>query len=180
MPASTAPPEREEFESAKARIAALCKDGKVSEEVDAVIGILFTLLTILITVLLEKTTAKTSANTGLPPSQTYKDESTRRGRTGGKGPAPSRQTGDNLRRTTVEEMVTVETCQACGANLSGVDPVARERRILYDIVFEVEERRVEAEVKECPDCQARTKGAFRDTMPGPLQYGSGMVRPACT
>ena len=49
---------RQEFEGAKARIAALRKDGKVSEEVDAVIGVLFTLLTILITVLLEKTTAK--------------------------------------------------------------------------------------------------------------------------
>ena len=165
---------RQEFEGAKARIAALRKDGKVSEEVDAVIGVLFTLLTILITVLLEKTTAKTSANSGLPPSQTDKDESTRRRRTGGKGPAPNRQTGDNLRRTTVEETATVETCQACGADLSGVEPVARERRILYDIVFEVEERRVEAEVKECPDCQARTRGAFPDTMPGPLQYGCGL------
>ncbi len=45
---------REEFEGAKARIAALRKDGKVSEEVDAVIGVLFTLLGILITVLLER------------------------------------------------------------------------------------------------------------------------------
>ncbi len=68
---------REEFEAAKARIAALRKDGKVSEEVDAVIGVLFTLLGILITVLLEKTTRKTSRNSGLPPSQTEKDETAR-------------------------------------------------------------------------------------------------------
>ena len=165
---------REEFEGAKARIAALRKDGKVSAEVDAVIGVLFTLLGILITVLLEKTTRKTSANSGLPPSQTEKDETARRADSSGKGAKPNLQTGDNLRKTTVEETVTVDACDACGADLSGVDPVNRERRILYDIVFEVVERRVDAEVKECPDCQARTKGRFPETMPGPLQYGAGL------
>ncbi len=64
----------EEFEAAKARVSALRAAGKVSEEVDFVIRVLFTLLSILIAVLLEKTTRKTSANSGLPPSQTDKDE----------------------------------------------------------------------------------------------------------
>ena len=41
-------------------------------------------------------------------------------------------------------------------------------------MFEVVERRVDAEVKECPECRARTKGQFPDTMPGPLQYGAGL------
>ncbi len=41
-------------------------------------------------------------------------------------------------------------------------------------MFEVVERRVDAEVKECPECRARTKGRFPDTMPGPLQYGVGL------
>ena len=167
---------REEFEAAKERIQTLREAGKVSEEVDAVIGVLFTLLGILIAVLLEKTTRKTSANSGLPPSQTEKDETARDTGKGasGKGARPNLQTGDNLRKTTVEETVTVEACDACGADLSGIDPVERERRILYDIVFEVVERRVEVEVKECPDCRARTKGQFPDAMPGPLQYGAGL------
>ncbi len=165
---------REEFEGAKARIAALRKDGKVSEEVDAVIGVLFTLLGILITVLLERTTRKGSRNSSLPPSQTDRDETARRAGSSGKGAKPNPQTGDNLRKTTVEETVAVEACDTCGADLSGVDPVDRERRVLHDIVFEVVERRVEAEVKECPDCRARTKGRFPDDMPGPLQYGAGL------
>ena len=42
---------RQEFEDAKARIAALRADGKVSRDVDAVFRVLFTLLGILITVL---------------------------------------------------------------------------------------------------------------------------------
>lgn len=166
---------REEVEDAKARIAALRKDGKVTAEVDAVIGVLFTLLSILITVLLERTTRKTSRNSGLPPSQTGKDETARRGgKTSGKGAKPNLKTGNNLRRTVVEETVRVEACDACGADLAGVDPVDRERRVLHDIVFEVVERRVDAEVKQCPDCHARTKGRFPDDMPGPLQYGVGL------
>ena len=165
---------REELDDAQARIAELRKDGKVSAEVDAVIGVLFTLLNILITVLLERTTRKTSRNSGLPPSQTESDETARRAGSSGKGAKPNLETGDNLRRTTVEETVTVEACDACGADLSGLDPVDRERRILYDIVFEVVERRVDAEIKECPGCRARTRGRFPETMPGPLQYGAGL------
>ncbi|MXW86428.1 MAG: transposase [Boseongicola sp. SB0673_bin_14] len=166
---------REELDDAEARIAELRKDGKVTEEVDAVIRVLFTLLSVMITVLLERATRKTSRNSGLPPSQTESDETARRGgRDSGKGAKPNLQTGDNLRKTVVEETVAVEACDACGADLSGVGPVGSERRVLHDIVFEVVERRVDAEVKECPDCRARTKGRFPDDMPGPLQYGAGL------
>ena len=77
-------------------------------------------------------------------------------------------------QTTVKETVAVETCEACGGGLSNVDAIRRERRILFDIVFEVVERRVDAEVKKCPECLARTKGRFPDTMPGPPQYGVGL------
>ncbi len=75
----------QEFEDAKARIAALRADGKVSKDVDAVIGVLVTLLGILITVLLERTTRKRSRNSCLPPSQTDKDETARRKGASGKG-----------------------------------------------------------------------------------------------
>lgn len=165
---------RAEFEAAKARIQALRAAGKVSAEADAMFGVLITLMRVLITVLLEKTTRKTSANSGLPPSQTGKDATARRTGASGKGPRANLQTGANLRRTTVEETIPVETCDGCGADLSGIEAVGRERRILYDIVFEVVERRVEAEVKECPACRARTRGRFPDTLPGPVQYGHGL------
>ena len=57
-------------------------------------------------------------------------------------------------------MVTVEACDRCGADLSAVAPSDRERRVLYNIVFQVIEQRVGAEVKQCPNCQARNTGAF--------------------
>ena len=44
-----------------------------------------------------------------------------------------------------------------------------------DIVFETRETTVEAEVKTCPRCGTESKGAFPDDMPGPLQYGHGIV-----
>ena len=163
---------RAEFEAAKAPIRTLREAGKVSAEADAMFAVLTTLMSVLIAVLLEKTTRKTRANSSLPPSQTDPDETARRRPDSGTGARANLQTGSNLRQTTVAETVTVATCDACGADLAGVDPVGRERRILYDIVFEVVERRVEAEVKQCPDC--RTRRRFPDTMPGPIQYGTGL------
>jgi len=34
---------------------------------------------------------------------------------------------------------------------------------------------IEAEIEACPDCGAETRGAFPDTMPGPLRHGHGIV-----
>ena len=44
-----------------------------------------------------------------------------------------------------------------------------------DIVFETRELRVEAEIKTCPRCRTETRGRCPDDMPGPLQYGHGVV-----
>ena len=174
MPTVSGASLRAQMDDCRARFDAIKRTGEAGAETRALIDALFLLLDILVAAFLEKTTRKTSANSGLPPSQTEKDETARRAGSNGKGAKPNLQTGDNLRKTTVEETVTVDACDACGADLSGVDPVNRERRILHDIVFEVVERRVDAEVKECPDCRARTKGRFPDSMPGPLQYGAGL------
>ena len=160
---------RAQLDDCRARFDAIKRTGQAGADTLALINALFLLLDILMAVFLEKTTRKTRANSSLPPSQTDKDETARRRRTDSDmGARTKLQTGANLRQ------VTVATCHACGADLAGVDPVGRERRILYDIVFEVVERRVEAEVKQCPDCRTRTKGRFPDTMPGPIQYGTGL------
>ncbi len=166
---------RQEFDDAKARIATLRTDGRTPPEVDAMTGILINLLSIPITVLLERTTRRTSASSGLPPSQTEKDRTARPGRQdSGKGAKPNLRSGANRRKAIVGKTVTAESCEACGAGLAGVEPVSRERRILYDITFETVGHRVEAEVRECPDCRARTRGRFPDTLPGPRQYGVGL------
>ncbi len=117
--------------------------GKVAEE--AVIRVFVILLDIIIVVLLEKTTHEPELRSA---AVTDGQE-----RAGSKGPKPNRQMGDNLCKTIVEE--TVAACDACGAD----GPVDWERCILYDIVFEVVERR--AEIKECPKC----KGRFPDNIP---------------
>ena len=165
---------RDEFEACQTSFQDLCQKGKVSPECEVLFKGMLLLMRLMLTVFMEKTTRKGSKNSSLPPSQTDKDETAQRAGKSGKGAKQNLQTGAGLRKTTLEETATVEACDACGADLSDVDPVDRERRILHDIVFEVVERRVDAEVKECPECRARTKGQFPDTMPGPLQYGAGL------
>ena len=165
---------RAQLDDCRAQFEAIKRKGEAGADTLALINALFLLLDILVAIFLEKTTRKTSANSGLPPSQTDKDETAQRAGKRGTGAKPNLKTGTTLRKTIDKKTVTVETCDACGADLSGIDPVERERRILYDIVFELVEHRVDAEVKECPHCRTRTKGRFPDTMPGPLQYGIGL------
>ena len=83
-------------------------------------------------------------------------------------------TGENFETTTVEEISTVGVCDSCGTDLSDIEPSAREQRVLRDIKFTVVEVKVDAEIKDCPECRARTKGHFPENMPGPLQFGNGI------
>ena len=73
-----------------------------------------------------------------------------------------------------QEISTVEACDSCGTDLSDIEPSAREQRVLRDIKFTVVEVKVDAEIKDCPECRARTKGRFPENIPGPLQYGNGI------
>ena len=165
---------REELQAAKQQIEALRQTGKVSPEADAVFRVLMPLLALLLAVLLEKTTRKHSSNSSIPPSQLDEEATAQRAKPGHSTAKANDQTSPNLQKVTTEETLTVEACDSCGSDLSDVDPLDRERRILYDIVFQVIEQRVEAEVKQCPDCQARSKAQFPASMPGPVQYGSGL------
>ena len=61
-------------------------------------------------------------------------------------------TDENFETVTVEEISTVEVCDSCGSDLSDVDPSAREERVLYDIRYTVKKIKVEAEIKDCPEC----------------------------
>ena len=90
---------------AKARIAAPRAAGKVPEEVDAVIGILSTLIGILITLLPERTARKTGADSGLPPWRTDRDGAARRGGgDSGRGAKPDLKAGGGLRRAAFGDM----------------------------------------------------------------------------
>ena len=167
---------RTEFAAIKARFESLCADGKLSPEGRALIESMLLLFELLLAVFLEKTTPKGSHNSGLPSSRTEPDESARR-RPGKQGKGPQTETAPSgARRRVVETRAApVAECRACGHDLDGVVPTGHERRVKVDIVFETRELTVEAEIKTCPRCGSETRGAFPDDLPGPLQYGPGIV-----
>ena len=166
---------RDEFDAYKADIALLRKEGKITKEVGVVLTGLCSLVGILIAVFLEKTTKKTSTNSSIPPSQSDKDETRKSSKKKrDTSAAENSMTGENFETTTVEEISTVEVCDSCGTDLSDIEPSAREQRVLRDIKFTVVEVKVDAEIKDCPECRARTKGRFPENMPGSLQYGNGI------
>lgn len=167
---------RTEFEAIKARFTSLCADGKLSPEGRALIESMLLLFELLLAVFLEKTTPKGTHNSGLPSSRTDPDQTARR-RPGKKGKGPQTDTTDSRSRRVVVKTRTapVTECRACGHDLTGIVPTGHERRVKVDIVFETTELSVDAEIKTCPRCRAEVRGPFPDDMPGPLQYGPGIV-----
>lgn len=165
---------RTEFEALKVRFAALCADGRMTPEGRALVDALLMLFELLLAVFLEKTTPKGTQNSGLPSSRTDPDETARPGAKG-KGPNPRAVQGGSTRVVAETRTAPVSECQACGHDLEGIVPSGHERRVQVDIVFETRELTVAAEVKTCPRCRTETRGRFPEDMPGPLQYGHGIV-----
>ena len=167
---------RTEFAALKARFESLRAAGKMSAEVRALVDALLLLFELLLAVFMEKTTPKGAHNSGLPSSRTGADE-TARGTPGanGKGPRADAARSSAHRRVVETRTAPVSACRACGHGLDGVGPSGHERRVQVDIVFETREVTVAAEIKTCPRCGAETRGQFPDGMPGPLQYGHGIV-----
>jgi len=87
--------------------------------------------------------------------------------------AAPRENG-GIRKVVREEAETVDACDACGADLPGIDPVGRERRVQAGIVFEIVGSSVEAWTKERPGRGSRTAARSPDDMLGPPQYGNGL------
>lgn len=166
---------REEFDKIKAGFDEQVKGGKVSAEVATLVNTLIMLFSIVLSIFMEKKTKKTSANSGIPPSQTGKDETTPgKSKTNGKGHEETTAMAENTR--TIESVTTtsVERCDKCGEDLSKVVVIDTERRTRIDIIFEKTVEHVDAEVKNCPSCHSFIKGRFPADMAGPLQYGNGI------
>jgi len=66
------------------------------------------------------------------------------------------------------------TCDVCGEDLTDVPCSHVERRTKIDIVFEKVVEHVDAEIKQCPTCEATVTGRFPADLHGPLQYGDGL------
>ena len=166
---------REEFEALKGRFTQLGAEGKITAESRALFEALLMLLQVLIAVFMEKNTPKSSTNSSKPSSQTPKDETalTRAGtHTKGKAYDPSRSA--NTRTVETVEVSRVGFCENCGEDLRKLPCEGHERRTQIDIVFEKVVMHVDAEIKPCPHCGEKNRGAFPEAFSGPLQYGSGI------
>ena len=166
---------REEFERLKAEFGQLSAAGAMSAETRALVNALLMLFEVLMAIFMEKTTAKGSRNSSIPPSQTSTDE-TAATRPGGKGKGQEQNAARSRHSRTVTstEVVTVDACANCGADLGDTPSQPRQRRTRIDILFEKVVHHVEAEVKDCPRCRQRTTGRFPADMCGPRQYGNGL------
>jgi transposase len=166
---------REEFDTLKARFEQLSADGKMAGESRALFQALLMLFEVLMAVFMERRTAKDSRNSSLPSSQSEADDTaTTRAGAKGKGKAQNDVGCGNTRTLETVQVAKVAVCESCGEDLSDTPCQGHERRTRIDIVFEKVVSHVDAEIKDCPFCQARSKGRFPADMPGPLQYGPGI------
>jgi len=166
---------REEFDTLKAQFESLCAEDKVGSEIRALVQAMLMLFELLMAVFMEKRTTKDSKNSSKPSSQTSKDE-TASSQPGakGKGKEQNDARSGNSRTVKTVQVSEVHVCETCGEDLGNTPCCGHERRTKIDIIFEKVISHVDAEIKQCPACQAKTKGPFPADMPGPLQYGPGI------
>ena len=165
---------REEFDTLKGQFEQLCAEGKMGADSRALFQALLMLFELLMAVFMEKRTTKNSRNSGLPPSQTDKDDSAPQAGAKAKGRGQEHTRCENTRTVETLEVIPVTACEACGEDLSRLPTDRYERRTRIDIVFEKVVSHVDAEIKQCPHCGTQSKGTFPREMAGPLQYGPGI------
>lgn len=165
---------REEFEQLKGTFSRLSEEGKVSPETNALIKAMIMLFEVLIAVFMEKTTRKHSKNSSKPSSQTDKDETASQIGSKGKGNRQNGVLAGNTRTIETTEVSEVRDCQYCGEDLRDTPVKGYERRSRIDIVFEKHIHHVDAEIKDCENCDTENKGLFPAEMFGPMQYGPGI------
>ena len=166
---------REEYGTLKAVFERLSSEGKMTAESRALFQAMLMLFDLLMAVFMEKSTKKNNTNSSKPSSQVPKDDTAvNRPGTQGKGKAQDDVRSSNTRTVETVRVATVQVCDTCGEDLSDTPCHGHERRTKIDIIFEKVVTHVDSEIKECPRCEARTKGVFPGDMPGPLQYGSGI------
>lgn len=165
---------REEVDRVKQEFEQLCLADKVTPEIRALMNSMLLIVELILAVFLEKKTRKNSKNSSLPSSQTKKDETAKPNpKSKGKG----KKVSGGISNTRINETVTIakaETCDVCGTPLDQTPCQGLERRTKIDIVFEKVVEHIDAEIKDCPNCKATTKGNFPKDMPGNLQYGNGL------
>ncbi len=162
------------MERLKSEFEQLCSEGKVSSEIRVLMSSLLVVVELILSIFLEKKTRKNSKNSSLPPSQTQKDEtSLLPPGSKGKGRKVSGKVGNTRTKETIS-VAKATTCDTCGLDLGNTPCQGHERRTKIDIVFEKVVDHIDAEIKQCPNCENTVKGHFPEDMPGSLQYGNGI------
>jgi len=166
---------REETDRLKLEFERLADSGKMSAEIKALFQSMIMLVNLLVAIFLEKRTPKHQKNSSKPSSQTQKDESfvTQPGAKG-KGKEETSETVGNRRTIESVTVSKVSVCDVCGKDLGKLPCQGHERRTKIDIVFEKIVEHVDAQIKQCPECDTTVKGHFPLDMPGTLQYGPGL------
>jgi transposase len=166
---------REELDRLQIEFQRLTDEKSISGESRMLMRSMLTLLELICAIFLEKQTTKDSKNSSKPSSQTGKDK-TALTQPGSKGKGKKEHSGATDNRRTVEKVAvsTVTACKHCGEDLTGITCCKHERRTKIDIMFEKVVEHVDAEVKQCPNCDSETKAPFPADMKGPLQYGNGL------
>jgi transposase len=166
---------REEFTALKAQFERLRAEGKVTEEVLALVQALLMLFELLMAVFMEKGTPKSSRNSSLPPSQTGREDDTAtRPGTRAKGQGHAHNRSGNTRTVETVTILPLDACAHCGAGLGELPPKDHERRTRIDIIFEKVVSHLDAEIKDCPHCHRQSKATFPADLCGPVQYGPGI------
>jgi transposase len=166
---------RREVDRLKQEFEQLCASDNVSAEIRVVMNSLLVVVELILSIFLEKKTRKNNKNSSLPSSQTEKDDTAKTDSKAKKG--RGKKVSGEVYNTRIKETVVVakaDTCDVCGASLDGTACHEHERRTKIDIVFEKVVEHIDAEVKQCPNCDATVKGQFPKDMPGNLQYGNGL------
>jgi transposase len=122
--------------------------------------------------------AKNSSNSSKPPSS----DGLKKPKTGSQRQKGQRaiggqagHKGDTLKMVAEPDHIeryTIKACPHCQTALSDTEPVGHEKRQVFDVPpvrLEVTEH--QAEIKHCPGCGQRVKGAFPTDVTQPTQYG---------
>ena len=166
---------RDEVSRLKTDFVSLCAEGKVQSETKLIMSSLFTIVELILCVFLERKTKKNNKNSSIPSSQTQKDDSSiSQTGTNGKGKHERQGVAGNTRVNESVRISVVQFCDVCAESLDKVPCTHHERRTKIDIVFEKVVEHIDAEVKQCPVCDATVKGKFPSDLHGPLQYGHGL------
>lgn len=167
---------RNEVSRLKADFEQLCADGKINSEIKLLMNSMFIIIELMLSIFLERVTKKNNKNSSIPSSQTDKDESALPLHPGSKRKG-KQENNISVSNTRVNERITlseVHACDVCGQDLNDVASTDYERRTRIDIIFEKVVDHVDAQIKQCPNCEATVKARFPSDLHGPLQYGNGL------